>query len=741
VAVKGFKSVMVGDELRNVEIDLDEASPLYWMDVEAGPAESSLVINAFCPTGPGGGVDPTCSPGGGDGEGHKAGIPFEDFPTFGVLKKIANLPGSTGPVLYKDVNTGTQWVVKSGADKEKQLFNEIEADNAYRVLGVKVPPSKVMKTGPAELGKISQFIEGGQTLADWKIGKTPAQINEMHKEIGKGFVADALLANWDVAGLSNDNILIKDGTPYRIDNGGALKYRAQGQPKGAAFGPTIPEFFTLRDSIKNPNTAQIFAHLTNEDIAGQIKQIIGKKDELLNSVGSLDTRQTLEHRLQYLQAVGKAVSPPVAPPVLKTSPSIVPPTSPPPTAPKPSGTTATIHEATHLHTPAGIEEHINANKGTTPFVQLYLDKLKFMNPNGIKDGVFHIPTFPKGEKSSLDKVAALEKMFPPGVIIKQKSVTAKKLAEAVKTGKAEHASIKSQKVLSLLDKAVQDAFGGATEHETKLGTAKVGGLLEKAHGLKLTAVEKHIAEAADKVNTDPSKAAGPMHVSTIASKMKEMTGTHMEHEEIAQVLKNLGVSLKPTVVLPNPDYKHIQGAASDVNDKKAIAQKAHAQYLKELSPKQVGAIKDYTGSSYRQLNKMMRSCPPNFECVEGQYKPMMEHILSAVHGAPKLASPVIVKRGITVDSKTGENLLAAAAQAQKTGDGFHMPSITSTSILNGFGGNVKFEMKIRSGLYVRPISSVPSEEEVIVSPKTKFKVLGVTAKGGTHIIQLEEDHL
>lgn len=57
-----------------------------------------------------------------------------------------------------------------------------------------------------------------------------------HPDVHQGFIADAWLGNWDVAGQGYDNI-IKTGTAhdvgdaYRIDTGGALLFRAQGNPK------------------------------------------------------------------------------------------------------------------------------------------------------------------------------------------------------------------------------------------------------------------------------------------------------------------------------------------------------------------------------------------------------------------------------------------------------------------------------------------------------------------------------
>jgi len=57
-----------------------------------------------------------------------------------------------------------------------------------------------------------------------------------------------LLANWDVVGLEYDNIGCADkkcSKAFRVDVGGALLYRALGQPKGKLFNSIPTEHKTL----------------------------------------------------------------------------------------------------------------------------------------------------------------------------------------------------------------------------------------------------------------------------------------------------------------------------------------------------------------------------------------------------------------------------------------------------------------------------------------------------------------
>lgn len=64
------------------------------------------------------------------------------------------------------------------------------------------------------------------------------------------FAIDAWLANWDIR--LGDNVMFdSDGSPIRLDNGGALEYRARGAKKGtqgtSGFGNSVTELDTLRD--------------------------------------------------------------------------------------------------------------------------------------------------------------------------------------------------------------------------------------------------------------------------------------------------------------------------------------------------------------------------------------------------------------------------------------------------------------------------------------------------------------
>jgi len=194
-----------------------------------------------------------------------------------------------------------------------QLEEEKLTDNIYRLMGFKVPRSKLIKDKSGKLYKVSEYI----------IGKELSGINVMTKEsvraeIRKGFVLDCLLANWDVIGASGDNILVvndESKSVYRIDNGSGLRYRAKGSEKGSAFTDDVLELETMLDKTKNPVTADIYKGITPSDIQQQINNILKNKKKIIEECAVFSTDlvflKTVKNRIDYLVTkIGKEVVPP-----------------------------------------------------------------------------------------------------------------------------------------------------------------------------------------------------------------------------------------------------------------------------------------------------------------------------------------------------------------------------------------------------------------------------------------------
>ena len=162
------------------------------------------------------------------------------------------LGGSTGARLVELL--GRKFVLKGGATPE-HLASEQAADEAYRAAGLNVPAQRTVVSKSGKRFKLADFTEGQDLAAWWNAkGRTKAERDAMRAKLQAGLDVDAMLGNWDVIGMSGDNILVdKDGEPWRIDNGGSLGFRAQGARKADAdWKDGWPnELFTIAGSTNN----------------------------------------------------------------------------------------------------------------------------------------------------------------------------------------------------------------------------------------------------------------------------------------------------------------------------------------------------------------------------------------------------------------------------------------------------------------------------------------------------------
>lgn len=216
-----------------------------------------------------------------------------DIPHPDTLDVGKTLGGSTGAKLAK--SQSASYVIKQGASPG-HVRNEFVANKAYQALDIKVPDARLDETkiGPVQT---TQFIHGTPysqlTSADRKVADSALR---------SSFVADAVLGNWDVIGKNNDNVIVKAGVPYRIDNGGALLYRAMGSLKSASqFGPQVTELKTMLDPKLNPSAAGVFKGITQDQIHQQAVTLLNKRDVLLNSIDDPKTREIMSQRLDWLK--------------------------------------------------------------------------------------------------------------------------------------------------------------------------------------------------------------------------------------------------------------------------------------------------------------------------------------------------------------------------------------------------------------------------------------------------------
>lgn len=206
------------------------------------------------------------------------------------LKEIKRLGGSTGAVLVEDVNK-RQYVKKvnqSGISGHIEI--EYAANQIYDLLGLKAKTCEL-------------YNENGENvlLSKYEYGLSPVTAKN-YPEMAKGFIADVLLANWDVYKNSDNCLVDSAGRIVRVDNGGTFDFKARGQISSNKFTSNVVETFK---GMVQYNGA-VYSNLTEKDIEKQIKEIKGKKDEILaymEEAGLSKYAKTMEQRINNLDKI------------------------------------------------------------------------------------------------------------------------------------------------------------------------------------------------------------------------------------------------------------------------------------------------------------------------------------------------------------------------------------------------------------------------------------------------------
>ncbi len=143
--------------------------------------------------------------------------------------------GTTGALKATD-DIRAWWLVKHYSGNPDRVATELLANAIYRELDVLVPEAGIGQwTGPNG----EEWITVTYPMLEGEFRRW----TEPNEALAEGFVADALIANWDVIGLVQDNILWQGGVPVRIDQGGTFIFRAQGEPK--PYGPEVVELASM----------------------------------------------------------------------------------------------------------------------------------------------------------------------------------------------------------------------------------------------------------------------------------------------------------------------------------------------------------------------------------------------------------------------------------------------------------------------------------------------------------------
>lgn len=186
-------------------------------------------------------------------------------------KQVGPQAGSNPGGRFKDEN-GVEWYCKFPSDPDIAK-SEVLAANLYAAAGVAAQDAKLVEKD-GKLAIASRWID---------IKKASPDELKSVDGVASGFAVDAWLANWDVVGMGYDNLQVgADGKAVRIDAGGSLTYRAQGEKK--AFGGTVAELDSMRDAKINPQSAAVFSGLTNADITASVAKVAAISDATIRII-------------------------------------------------------------------------------------------------------------------------------------------------------------------------------------------------------------------------------------------------------------------------------------------------------------------------------------------------------------------------------------------------------------------------------------------------------------------------
>lgn len=198
----------------------------------------------------------------------------------GLEKYMNQTSGSNPGGFYVDPETGRKFYVKKSKSLD-HARNEALASEFYSEMGIKNAEQHVIIMPDGSAGTISELVPNAKEDLNTKVHGDQDYLSEIYK----GFAADVFLANWDVAGLVYDNIVTDDkGDPVRVDPGGALKYRAQGSPKGNLFGDEATEWDTLRDSSMNYSSSVVFKNMTDEELFKSAERVSALTDDKIDDL-------------------------------------------------------------------------------------------------------------------------------------------------------------------------------------------------------------------------------------------------------------------------------------------------------------------------------------------------------------------------------------------------------------------------------------------------------------------------
>ena len=164
-----------------------------------------------------------------------------------------------------------------------QIGVEYLAYQIYKLFGVNIPDEIhiVSNSKTKRIGIATSAIEG----------RSPSRFPspEIRAKLTNGMYVDMLLANWDIGNVAN--LIQRGGDIIRIDPGGTLIFRAQGERK-RGFGPEVGELETMHPSKGSTPSANLYdikqlqAAVNRFNTVNSVEELISTIDSAKNEVAN-----------------------------------------------------------------------------------------------------------------------------------------------------------------------------------------------------------------------------------------------------------------------------------------------------------------------------------------------------------------------------------------------------------------------------------------------------------------------
>lgn len=664
------------------------------------------------------------------------------------LKKTGKQMGSNEGGVF-ETPEGEKLYIKRPASKA-HVVNERTAARLYQLAGVNTLTYRDVEGGnhvATELAKLDK-----KNISEF----TPAE----RKEAAKDFVVHAWLSNWDAAGTGGDNQGIVNGKVTTLDVGGSLRYRAQGGPKGSAFGPKVNELETMRNPSMSPDAARLFGKMTDAELADAAQKVTSiKNDDIREAVGDdqelADTliarKKDIAERFKlatddapwdeskhprgkggkFASSAGGGSSGESEGAQMLNLATLL---SKPPIA----GANYRRQLVKAIKTAEGSQKQklienliaswektaLNAmKKGDIETAAKIVKKINQLGgsatsiENAKPAAPAPAPSAPAMKKKVEQMIKAPEPLPMPTEAELQKAKKATPTSVSLLAGP-------TSGPFSSTAKEIVDKFN------EKYATKQISdqpGLIQKVHDFKAlkagmaelsSANEKYQAEIAAKAKAEAEQAAK-------AAADKAAEDAKRAAEKNAKVMSELGISEQQAEGV-NALAKMLGSTTGDIVESFKGYEKTASKYGYPITGFQCALIKNYSNGGYSAVNKALRS---------GAWTPAQHVYVSMVNKAlmamPKFTG--ICRRGTSLSDEQ----IAVYKEGHIIQDNGFM---STASQGGGFSGNVRFTVKAigRRGASIQKLSNHPGESEVLFAARTFFKVNKVTTKGGETHIEMEE---